>query len=173
MLRNLFTLMLLGSFICAFPVQSAKADSDLPAKLAAALVLKIASFEKGVAKAGDVNVFVVNDAELQKELEKLVGQKIGSSELAKVRGGDSLPSSPPNIMVIGNSPSAIDAVNYAKSTKILSMTGSTEALKSGVAVGLVLGDNKKPKILLNLSTSTASSLKWNPAIMKVAKVIKD
>jgi hypothetical protein len=173
MLRNLFTLMLLGSIVCAFPVQSAQAETDLPAKLAAALVLKIASFEKRVAKAGDITVFVVNDSELEQELKKLVGQSIGSSKLAKVLGGDSLPSSPPDIMVIGNSPSAIDAVNYAKSTKTLSMTSSAAALKNGVAVGLVLGENKKPKILLNINTSTASSLKWNPAIMKVAKVVKN
>jgi len=52
------------------------------------------------------------------------------------------------------------------------MTGKPDLVKEGVALGIGVGSDGKPKVILNLSATAEENLTWNPAILKMARIIK-
>ena len=89
--------------------------------------------------------------------------------MQKVTASDGLPATPPNILYIGTADAVAGALVYTHEKKIMSITSIPELIQKGITLGLELGDDGKPKILLNLSSSKEEGLDWNPAIMKIAK----
>lgn len=171
-LKNSFFVFLSITLILGIPLRPARAEAALPAGLAAALVLKVASFDTNLSSLGQVTAYVVGSSELQGELSKLIGQKIGTGTLSSVEGGGSIPSAPVSMIIVGEGVSVSDVVSYAKSNKAFAIGVTSEAVKDGLPVGVVLIDNGKPGILLNVEASSAIGVQWNPAIMKVAKTVK-
>lgn len=55
---------------------------------------------------------------------------------------------------------------------MLTVTNDPGIVSDGATLGVVVGDDGKPKILLNLTSSVEEGVDWNPAIMKVAQTIK-
>jgi len=145
--------------------------SDAPASVAAALCIKVAAYEKNIASAGDLSVYVLDDAAVAAELKKGIGQAIGKSKLAAVESGSSLPASKPSLLFVGSAGKLAEAIKYSRDNDILSVTGQPDLVSGGVTLGFGI-EGGKPKIMLNLSSSVEENCDWNPAIMKVAKTIK-
>jgi hypothetical protein len=160
-------------FPCLLLVTSA-AGQVLPAppELAAALLVKLAAFEKRTAAAGDVTVYVLGDARAAAEFRKCVGTPIGTSRLARVGSGTVLPSEAPSILFVGEKADVKAAVGYSQNRKIMSAAADPARVTEGVSLGVGVGTDGKPKIVLNLSSSSEEDLDWNPAILKLAKTIR-
>jgi hypothetical protein len=163
------TLMLLLTSINSHVIAQAK---DAPAPVATALLIKLAGMEKNVSSAGNISVYVMGAKDIEEHLKKAIGKSIGKAKLVEVTGGDDLPTSKPTILVVGSKSAVEKATKYCRENKILSYTGIADLIPKGVALGVGVGDDNKPRIMLNLTASVEEGLDWNPAIMKVAKTVK-
>jgi hypothetical protein len=143
-----------------------------PPNLAATLVVKLAAFEKRIAGGGEVRIHVLGDPKTAVELEKGIGTAIGHSKLTRVTSGTGLPQEKPSILFVGSTVGLENAIAYSRSQKILSVTANPEWVAKGVTLGVGVGNDGKPKILLNLSSSAEENLDWNPAILKIAKTVQ-
>jgi hypothetical protein len=143
-----------------------------PPELAAALLVKLAAFEKRIAASGEVTVYVLGDSKAAAEFQKCIGAPIGPSKLARVASGAALPSETPSILFVGEKADVKAAVGYAKTRKILSAAADPARVVEGVSLGVGVGADGKPKIVLNLSSSSEEDLEWNPAILKLAKTVR-
>ncbi len=144
-----------------------------PANVAATLTIKLLTMEKNISgSGGDVTIYVMGSGDVAKELKNAVGKAIGSAKLSDVISGDELPAVKPTILFVGDPSTADQAVQYTRSQKIASVTNIPELVAKGVTLGLGIGGDGKPKILLNISSSSEEGLDWNPAIMKIAQVVK-
>jgi hypothetical protein len=145
---------------------------NAPETLAAALVIKLSSFEKNISTVGEVVIYVLDSPKVAAELEKGIGSSIGQSRLMRVVSGKGLPAEKPNIFYIGNASKLSQALGYTRDKKILSITGMPDLVKEGVTLGVGVGNDGKPKVILNLNSTLQENLSWNPAIMKVARTIQ-
>ena len=140
-----------------------------PPNLAATLIVKLAAFEKGIANSPAVTIYVLADPKVAVELEKGLGTAIGKSRLSRVLSGTRLPTEKPSILFVGGGARPEEAVVYSRSQKILSVTAIPEWIARGVNLGVGVGNDGKPKVLLNLRATAEENCDWNPAIMKLAK----
>lgn len=146
---------------------------ETPANVAAALILKVAAYERNISdKAEDVTVYVMGAVEVADELRKGIGKSVGNSTLNAIEEGDGLPSIKPSILYIGDESRVNEALEYTRSNKILSVTGKPSLVTEGVTLGIGISDSGKPEIIINLSSSVEEGLDWNASIMRVAKTIK-
>jgi hypothetical protein len=102
----------------------------------------------------------------------MIGAKIGNSTVANVMSGDGLPIIQPAILYLGDASKVDEAINYTRSKQILSISGIPDLVNNGITLGIGIGDDGKPSVLLNMSSSKEENLVWNPAILKIAKTIK-
>ncbi len=143
-----------------------------PPNIAATLIVKLAAFEKGISCSPGVTIFVLADPKVAIELEKGIGTAIGQSRLSRVLTGIRLPSEKPSILFVGGGASPEEAVAYSRSQKILSVTANPEWVARGVNLGVGVGNDGKPKVLLNLTAAAEENCNWNPAIMKLVKTTR-
>jgi hypothetical protein len=166
-MKNLLSIIILVLVVC---VSVNYAQKESPANIAAALTLKLAGFDSKLS--GDVKIFVVGNENVAKELKKGVGNAIGGGNLSAVDFGDDIPGSKYSIIFCGITAKLTDVKKYSRQNKALSVTNIPELVSKGITLGIGIGDDNKPKILLNLSSSIDEGVEWNPAIMKVAETIK-
>jgi hypothetical protein len=168
--------MVISTLSISLAVGPVQAESDMPDKYAAALIYEVAAYEANLTEAGkELYIYVFDNPTIESYLKAVQGKKLGKATIKQVSGGTSLPSTRPDIVVIGNSePEEMvdNFINYARSIKALSITPSIDVMKKGVIIGLSVGADKKAKIMLNIKHSSASNLRWNPAIMKQAQIVK-
>lgn len=167
---KLFLLILFTAVIILGFVSDLTAQREAPAPVAAALAIKLMGFNNKLK--GDITVYVVGDQNIAQEMKKGVGKSIGAATLINVEVGDELPKSKPNIIFVCSVAKSQACIDYARKNKIMSVTGIPDLANKGVSLGIGVGDDGKPKILLNLSASAEEGIDWNPAIMKVAQTIK-
>jgi hypothetical protein len=164
-LKSIINLCVIGLLL--LNGQSLAQVKDTPAPIAAALLVKVISFEKNISSS-DITIYVLGSSEITAELKKAIGQ----ANIKNVLSGNSLPATKPSILFIGDANKIAVAIEYTRKNKILSATNIPDLVAKGVTLGFGLGDDNKPKILLNLNSSVEEGLDWNPAIMKVAQIIK-
>ena len=146
---------------------------EAPANVAAALIVKLVSFAKNICdNTGDITIYVLGSAEIAEELKKGIGKNIGNAILKNVDSGADLPATAPSVLYIGDTSRLKEVIRYSRSNKILSTTGDPDLVKEGITLGVGVGDDAKPKILLNLTSSVEEGLDWNPAIMKIVQTVK-
>jgi hypothetical protein len=146
---------------------------EAPSNVTAALIIKLAAFEKNLSGSeGDITIYIMGDPSVAKEFKKGIGRKIGKATIKRVIEGSSLPSTKPSILYIGDGSKVKETIKYTRSNNILSTTGLPELVEKGVTLGIGIGENGKPEIFLSISSSVEENLNWNPAIMKIAKIIK-
>ncbi|MCZ6677982.1 MAG: YfiR/HmsC family protein [Candidatus Poribacteria bacterium] len=150
------------------------ASKDAPPKIVAVLIVKLIAFDKKIGgSAKDLTIYVMGAPNVAKALEKGIGKKIGKATLKNVVQGDGLPENKPDVFYVGDASKVDEASNYTRSNKVLSVTGIVELIPKGISLGMGVGDDGKPKILLNLTAAKSEGIDWNPAILKVAsEVIK-
>ena len=62
-------------------------------------------------------------------------------------------------------------IKFAKQKKIVLLTGESEQVQKGVAVGAVLRD-KKPKILVHVKAASAQGAKFDARLLRLIEIIK-
>jgi YfiR/HmsC-like len=148
-------------------------SSEAPPKIAAALISKLLVLEKSLmSKDGDMVIYVIGSKKLADALKKSEGKKLGKRTLGKVVYSDVLPNEKPDVLCISTESVLTGAIEYTRKEKVLSITNKSKLVAKGVSLGIGIGDNGKPKILLNVTASGEEGLDWNPAIMKIAKTTK-
>jgi hypothetical protein len=166
-----FSPLYVVGFLCFLSTAMAQVQNAPPA-IAATLVIKLAAFEKTLSSGGDLQIYVLGDSKVANELQKGVGSAVGQARLARVLSGSDLPAARPSILFVGSAAKLQETVSYTRTQKILSVTAQPELVQRGVTLGVGIGNDGKPKVLLNLSSTVEENLSWNPAVMKIAKTIQ-
>ncbi|MCG8686025.1 MAG: YfiR family protein [Desulfobacterales bacterium] len=169
-----FHSLIIVSMVCGLSIVGPSFAEDVsvaPAPLQGAVLTKLLGFHKKIAGGGDVTVIVIGNKDFAGAMNsKGVGKPVGKSKIATITEMDAPPGDAPagNTVIYCGDPGQLDAtLAYSRQHKVLSMTGDPELVAKGITLGVgVL--NKKPKILLNLSSTKEEDIDWNPAILKVA-----
>lgn len=146
----------------------AHAQKKAPPKLQAALFLKLLSYYTNLG-SGPFTIHVVNSAEVAKELRGMKGKTVGKATLADISESAGAPTNDAKVIYVGDSVQAM--IGFSQANKRLTITGDPAFVSQGVTLGVAI-EAGKPKILLNLSSTKAEAVNWNPAILKVASTVE-
>lgn len=155
------------------------ADSmAVPAKLQAALFLKILSYDRKIK--GDIKIGILSGSgkgDIEQSFQSLQGQKINGNSFSltdislgelssmKSKGIDVLYVTPDNK---GNLSSITRA---SRSNGVLTITGVPDYVEDGISVGIGLKSGK-PDIMVNLSASKDEDRDLSSQLLKLCTVIK-
>jgi hypothetical protein len=158
-------------FLCEIiPLQAQEID-EAPPELQAALFVKALAFNRGLASGGKISIHVIGSPAFAAAMKSGVGKAVGQARIGGVTEGDSLPTERPEVVYVGSASMTDRVVEYTRANGIMSITGRPEEVKKGVTLGVGVLKGK-PKILLNLPSSKAEGIDWNPALLKIASVFK-
>jgi hydroxyethylthiazole kinase-like sugar kinase family protein len=149
-------------------VSPTTAQEQAPARIQAALFMKLLAYYTNLGSE-PFTIHVVGSPDIVKELKGYIGKNAGKAKLKDVTTGSGPPSGSAQVVYVGQDAKALTA--YCQSNKVLSITGDPVLVNEGVTLGISI-ENKKPKILLNLSSTKAEDINWNPQILKVASTIE-
>lgn len=144
---------------------------NVPVKIQAAFFLKILAFNNNINKGSDISIYVINSPGFAEEMKKSLGAKVGKSKITAVAQGSDLPTQKPSAIYVGDSANLGKIIKYARSNKILSMTGAPDLVAKGVTLGICAAGGK-PKILMNVSAAKEEGVNWNPVMLKISVIIK-
>ena len=156
------------AFVLALSGSPTMAQDQAPAKFQAALFMKLLAFYTNLGSE-PFTIHVVGAPDVAKELQAHVGKVAGKAKLQSVTEGSGPPSGKAHVIYVGNEPKAM--TDYCQSNQVLSITGKPQFVNDGVTLGIGI-EKGKAKILLNLSSSKAENINWNPQILKVASTIE-
>lgn len=162
-IKRLTLTAMLAALCCPLAVAQDKA----PAKFQAALFVKILAMCTNLGNE-PFTVHVVGAPDVAKELKALIGNAVGKASLAGVTEGSGPPSKAVKVVYVGDN--VAQMIAWTQENKALSITGVPAYVNEGVTLGVGLED-RKAKILLNLSSTKAEGINWNPRILKVAATI--
>ena len=149
------------------------ASENAPAELTSALILKLAQFEKNLSGAeSKVSVHVIGSPDIAADLQKAKGAKIGKATLETITESNELPTTKPSMICLASSGKLAEVVKYAKENKVLTFTNLPDLVEKGIMLGIGIGADGKPEVLLNQTASAEAGMDWSPAILKIAKTIK-
>lgn len=165
-LGNSFAKLLALGMLALFLVPTVAAQ-EAPAKLQAAIIMKLLQFHTNL---GDqpFNIHVMGNSDVANELKGMIGNNAGKATLNGVTESADLPSGSCQVLYVARD--VQKAIEWSQANKVLTVTGNSNYVSEGVTLGIGV-ENNKPKILLNLSSSKAEDINWNPAILKVAKTL--
>ncbi|PWB75292.1 hypothetical protein C3F09_02725 [candidate division GN15 bacterium] len=162
----------LAAVVLVVAAGSVCAAKDAPPDVASALIIKLLALEKNLAAGSEVSIHVIGSPALAEAFSKAVGIPIGAAKLGKVTGGDILPPAKPSVVCLADAAKASMVTEYTRREKVASVTCAPKAVEAGIALGVGVGDDGKPEVLLNMAASKAEGLNWNPAILKVARTVE-
>ena len=145
-----------------------------PANIQASLFIKLLPYNKNISSGGNVTIYVLNTQSVAKAMKSAIGRKLGKSTLAKVIAISKVPSQKPDklsVLYVPDNKQLKAAAAFCQKYKILSITGNPDLIKKGITL-MVGVQNKKPKIMLNLSSTKKEGIDWNPNILKIATKVK-
>ena len=146
---------------------------NAPTNVVAAMLVKVINFEKNIANSGDITFYVLDAPDVVAELKKAIGMSIGKCTLKNVTSGKTLPTDKPSVIYFDDASRLNAVIRYTHENKILSATGHPDLIDKGATLRFGIGEDNKPKIFLNLNASLEEGLDWNPAILKIAKIVKE
>lgn len=158
---------LLSVFVLAAVLTPCTARERVPANMQSALIIKLLPMYTNLGSK-EFKIHVIGAPDVAKELKASIGKSAGKAKLVAVTASDGVPSEKVDVIYVGAD--VAGGTGYAQSNGILSITGNPDLVEKGVTLSLTL-ENKKPRIILNLTSSKAEGIDWNPAILKVAKTI--
>ncbi|WP_075186492.1 YfiR family protein [Teredinibacter haidensis] len=166
-LQWLKILLMFGACIGSLNVYS----KTLPAPLMAALLVKVASFERQTSSKQNIVIQVINDDHLAKQLQTYIGQSIGQGKIIEIVSRSQAITETTDIVFVGRTSRLIDLLAETRKKNILTFTGHKTLAYEGVIVGLF--DNEGvPGILLNLISSRESGLRWETDILDFVTLIE-
>lgn len=143
----------------------------LPAKLSAAVMLKLLSLEQSISDKKSLSFMVVNEPGILSFLKKYEGKKVGSTLIGQVFEGDLNTKIIPDVIYLGmlNKKEVDKWFDFIKQHKLLSFGQSSKLMTKGMVI-TIFNDEGVPGVLLNLNASKKLELKWNPKVLDVVKV---
>ncbi len=129
-------------------------------------------FEKNIAALTECNVYVYDNADIEAAISSFKGQKLGNATLKSLTAGNTLPTSKPDIILIGNKNNYAEILAYCNENDVLSLTNIPSLVKKGVTLGMGIDGSGTAKLLINPKGVAEQGRNFNPAIMKMAKVFK-
>jgi hypothetical protein len=152
--------------VLLIPQQSNSADQRLPVKVRLAILLKVLTY---VAQ------------ETVKEIKNNRGKKVGGLsiwvESLEIVAPETVTKTmaEKNLNLLYLCPNLGQLVNpilrYAKSQKVLVITGEAKHVQDGAAVGAVLR-GQKPKILINLKAAAEQGANFDARVLRLAEIIR-
>jgi hypothetical protein len=168
-------------------------DQRLPVKVRVAILFKTLTYDLNLKTRcpGGLNIGVVgrlgNESSLSiaketiEEIKANSGKKVKglgiSVEPVLVAGMDGIKKAveEKDINMLYLSPGLSNLlepiIQFAKQKKIVLLTGESEQVQAGVAVGAILRD-KKPKILVHLKSADAQGAKFDARLLRLIEVVK-
>ena len=162
-------------------------SQEIPSKLQAAIFLKVLSYDSSISakKGNKITIFIVTDRKtitkkqsLVSGFEMLVGRRIGSKTISvkSIDATEATSVSPNDSILYLDAASAAETVtailSVAVAKKIATLGGSEALAKKGVAVGLGVGADGKPKIIINLNASKKQGMKLSSRVLGLAKLVQ-
>ena len=169
------------------------ADQRLPVKVRVAIIFKTLTYDLNLKARcpGGLKIGVVGRlghegslaiaketvAEIKANSGKKVKGLVISVETVTVTGMDGIKKAveDKDINMLYLSPGLTNLlapiIKFAKQRKIVLLTGESEYVQAGAAVGAVLRD-KKPKILVHLKSAGAQGAKFDPRLLRLIEIIK-
>ncbi len=129
-------------------------------------------FEKNISALTECTIYVYNSPDIQKAIQSFKGQKLGNATLKSLTSGNTVPSTKPDIILIGDEANFAEILSYCNDNDVLSMTNIPALVKKGVTLGMGVDGSGSPKLLINPDGVAEQGKNFNPAIMKMAKVFK-
>lgn len=157
--------------LCLAPRAYAADLEKAPVSVQAALFLKLLAFHKTISSSTAVTIHVVDNTEFAKEMRKGVGKKVGTATLDSVAAATKLPETPPSAIYVKDKDRVGEVTKYCRDNGVLSITGDPDLVNKGVTLAIGTAEGK-PQVLLNAAASKAEGAKWDPAIFKIARLIK-
>lgn len=166
---------------------AAARSQELPPKLQAAIFLKVLSYDDSIAAmpGSQLTIYVVTDrktegtkAAVLDGLTALTSKKMGGKGvLVKSVGIEQLESVAQGAVILyvpadADEKTAKKVISVAGQKKLPTLGGSEALARLGVAVGLKLGDQGKPEIIINLKSSKAQGMKLSSRVLGLATVLK-
>lgn len=145
---------------------------NAPANQVGQVLVTACVFEKGISAAERVDLYVLGDDQIADVLSKYVGQYLGSTQLENIRKGSELPATTPHILFLANPRYLNETVSYCQENQVLSITNLPRLVKKGISLGIGIDANGKLGLVMNPKATRAEGKNWNPAIMKIVKVVK-
>ncbi len=162
-------------------------SQELPPKLQAAIFLKVLSYDSSIAAmpGSELTVYVVTDKKTEGKKEAILGglsaltsKKIGGKgvvvksvaigKLESVAQGAAILYVPSD----ADETTARKIIAVAGQKKLPTLGGSEALARLGIAVGLKIGAEGKPEIIINLKSSKAQGMKLSSRVLGLATVIK-
>jgi len=176
-MKKVFTAVL-SACIFGIPVVSA---ASLPAKLQAALLIKILSEDSSIPKQakGTVKIGILggNFSDFQSEFNQMKEKGV------KIQGLDfdtkQISSSAEEIKTVnvvllltdGNLTAVTAATQAAKTLSVAGADSAESMVKNGASVGLAL-DGGKPKLLVNITSLSKEGHELTPSILQLCTILK-
>ncbi len=129
-------------------------------------------FEKTISKQAECSIYIYDNEEIEKAIKSFEGQKLGNATLSSLTAGDIIPTSKPDIVIIGNKKNYKEILAYCDENDILALTNIPTLVKKGVSLGMGVDNAGQAKLLINPKGVANQGRNFNPAIMKMAKIFK-
>ncbi|MCK6543120.1 YfiR/HmsC family protein [bacterium] len=169
---DIFVLVILLAGLLSVHNPAHSQDEEIPNEILAPLIVKVLHYERRLSIDRSLTIFVLLQPKLGEKLKAYEGKKVGTSTIVTVTFGTTLPFNPPDVIYIGDVQDPKAVFEYANKNKIMTIAKRLTIIESGASLGIIPGNDNKPKIIVNLNSSSLQGITWNAAIFKVAQVIK-
>lgn len=163
-------ILIIGLLIILSPLSAG--PKKAPPNQVSQAIISACLFEKGIASQEEVSIYVMGNPAITDALQMYVDQSLGKAILKKLDSGDTPPAETPTILFLGDAGLVNKASSYCQENGVLSITNIPSAVKKGISLGIVLNESGAPTLLLNPNETAKEGKNWNPAIMKMAQVVK-
>ena len=168
MFKKLGTLTVIAFLCVVFSGQSLAVV--VPPRMQAVLLSKTIAFERNILKKEEVHILVLNAEPVADVLKKMVGKK---NLVIPIISVDTIIDTTKSydVAYVNSIEDLNRVIPMAESTGTIIASGNREVVNKGAALGFLL-EAERPKIVLNITTSSKYSLMWKPAMFKVARTIR-
>jgi hypothetical protein len=156
---------------------AARAAEELDLDLASKILLKVLLLDQDLTarSGGKVVIGVIGSPPAVDVFAALEGTAIDASRTIEVSDVVAVKSLPPEkrltVLFVGPDADVDQVVRYTRSHGVLSATNLPQLVERGVTLGVGL-ENRRPKVLLNLTGSDGEKLRWDTKILKISRVYR-
>ncbi len=145
---------------------------EVPANQVSQVLITACVFEKTISGLDQITLYVMGNNQVAQALGMYINQNLGNTVLKQIDSGTELPATKPTILFIANGEYSDQAIIYCQKNRVLSITNIPGLVEKGISLGIGMDDHGKLVLLLNPRATAGEGKQWNPAVMKMAKIIR-
>jgi len=141
----------------------------------AKVTMSACALAKNIQTLESVDIYVLGDKKVAKEMEKYEGWKVGDLTIKSVKSGNTLPGFRPQILVCGKNADVEEVKNYCRKNHVLSIGAAPNSCEKGLSLSMYQkfdrgnSNSLSPvKLMLNLEASLYEEVYWDKSISLVA-----